>query len=508
MNTANKLFKSSVSRTLLTILSIAISFFMLPFLVSKLGDKWYGIWTIVGSLLGYYYLVDFGLATAVTRYVTQYIAKKESHNVNIIINTSLVIYTIMALAIFIITIIISYMANFFVTDTQNLYLIRLVIIIMGLNLAVEFPFKAFSGIIGAYVRYDLLSYSHLFTLLLSTTLTVFFLSRGYGILLLSLIGFACSQISNLLYYFIAKYLFSDMQINLKYFQKDKVRELFSYSVWSFVIQISDQLRFKIDSIVIAWMMTASHVTHYFIGARLAELFLNLVFRATNILMPVFTKYHAENNYEEIRNKLLFLTKINTILSVFGGGIIIIVGKPFIIRWMSEKYLDAYPVLVVLMIALTFEIIFNPSSNVLYAISKHRFLSMVNITEGCLNLVLSLILIRYYGILGVAIGTAIPLVISRLFVLPFYVCKQIELPIKQYFLNMASTVFFTLSYLGLFYALTRNILIVPQYSSLMIAAISAMPLYLLCILFISFTKSERALIMAMLPNRLRIIPSEG
>lgn len=499
MNTANRLFKSSVARTALTILSIAISFFMLPFLVNKLGDKWYGIWTIVGSLLGYYYLVDFGLATAVTRYVTQHIAKKESHNVNIIINTSLAIYTIMALAIFIITIIISYIANYFVPDTKELYLIRLVIIIMGLNLAIEFPFKAFSGIIGAYVRYDLLSYSHLFTLLLSTGLTVFFLNRGYGILSLSLIGFTCSQISNLLFYFIAKHLFSDIQLNLKYFQRDKVRELFSYSIWSFVIQLSDQLRFRIDSIVIAWMMTASHVTHYFIGARLAELFMILVFRATNILTPVFTKYHAENNYEEIRNKLLFLTKINTILSVFGGGIIIIVGKPFIIRWMGEKYLDAYPVLVVLMIALIFEIINNPSNNVLYAISKHRYLATVNIIEGVANLVLSIVLIYLYGLIGVALGTAIPIVLSRVFVLPLYVSKCIGLPIKKYYLNIFSTGVFTVAYLVLFYVLTKNLLIIPNYSNIIVVSVSALPIYLISILFISFNQSERKFIRSILPN---------
>lgn len=503
MNTANKLFKSSVARTSLTILSIAISFFMLPFLVNKLGDKWYGIWTIVGSLLGYYYLIDFGLATAVTRYVTQYIAKKESHNVNIIINTSLVIYTIMALVIFIITIIISYIANYFVTDTQDLYLIRLVIIIMGLNLAVEFPFKAFSGIIGAYVRYDLLSYSHFFTLLLSTGLTVFFLNRGYGILSLSLIGFICSQISYLLFYFIAKHLFSDMQLNLKYFQRDKVRELFSYSVWSFVIQLSDQLRFKIDAVVIAWLMTASHVTHYFIGARLAELFMIIVFRATNILTPVFTKYYAENNYEEIRNKLLFFTKINTILSVFGGGIIIIVGKPFIIRWMGEKYLDAYPVLVVLMIALIFEVINNPSNNVLYAISKHRYLATVNMIEGIANAALSITLIHYYGLIGVALGTAVPLIISRVFVLPLYVSKCIGLPVKHYYSNVLTTILFTVGYLGLFYALTRNLLIVPNYSNIIVVSVSALPIYLISILFISFNQSERVLIRAMLPNRDKI-----
>lgn len=493
MSTANKLFKSSVSRTLLTILNIIISFFMLPFLVGKLGDKWYGIWTIVGSMVGYYYLIDFGLSTAVTRFVTQFIARKESHNVNIIINTSLVIYTLMAAAIFFITVILSCFASYFIQDVKDLYLIRIIIIIMGTNLAVEFPFKAFSGIIGAYVRYDLLSYSHLITLILSTGATVLLLNNGYGILSLSIVGFTCSQISNLLFYAIAKYLFSDMQLNIQYFQRNEVNELFSYSVWSFIIQIGDQLRFKIDSIVIAWMMTASHATHYFIGARLSELFINLVYRATNILTPVFTKYHAENNYEEIRCKLLFLTKINTIIAIFGGGLIILLGKPFILRWMGKSYIDAYPVLVVLMVSLIFEIIYNPSSNVLYAISKHGFLAKINIAEGVTNLILSIILINYYGLIGVALGTAIPLIISRLILLPLYVCRHIGLTAKQYYLNILSAIVLTVSYLVLFYMLSKNILIAPDYASLMVAAFAALPLYIMIIFFVLLDRTERTLI---------------
>ena len=500
MTTANLLFKSSISRTSLTILSIIISFLMLPFLVSKLGDEWYGIWTVLGSLIGYYYLVDFGLATAVTRYITQYISKNDKDNANSVINTALVIYSAMALAICFITITVGYFVHYFVPNARDLLIIRIAIFIMGFNLAIEFPFKAFAGIIGAYVRYDLITYAHIFTLLLSTALIVILMNLGYGIIALSVIGFICSQISNIIFYFISKHLFSDMQISRKFFRKDKVKELFGYSVWSFLIQIADQMRFRIDSVVIAWMLTAAHVTHYFIGARLAEYFLTFLYRATNILMPVFTKYHAENNYQEIRAKLLFMTKINNVLSLFGGGLILIVGMPFISKWMGDSYLDAYPVLVVLIIAVIVEAVHNPSNNVLFAIAKHRYIAIVGIFEAIINFILSLVLIQYYGILGVAIGTAIPLIISRLFILPLYTCRCIGLPLTQYYSNLFVTTLFTIIYLGLFYMLVKDI-IIPQYMTIVVACLSAVPIYLFSILFVSFNRSERILLRSLLPSKL-------
>ncbi len=501
MNTAFNLFRSSVARTALMMLTIAVGFFMMPFLVSKLGDQWYGIWTIIGSLTGYFYLVDFGLATAVTRYVTQYITRNDHEAANIVINTSLVVYSGMALGITLLTLVIIIFADSFIQNPQALSIIRLTILVMGFNMAIEFPYKAFAGIIGAYVRYDLLTYSHFLMLLVSTVATVIFLSKGYGILTLALIGFLSSQLSNILFFLISKHLYSGMVIRWKYFRTSQVRTLFGYSVWSFLVQISDQVRFKVDSLVIVWALSASHVTHYFIGARLAEYFITLIFKATNILMPVFTQYYADNNYEEIRSKLLFLTKVNTVLAVFGGGLIIMVGLPFISRWMGNRYLDAYPVLVALIIAFMAEGIYNPSSNVMYAIAKHHYLAAVNSAEAVLNLVLSIVFVHYWGILGVAIGTAIPLLISRLFVLPLYTCRFIDLPLRKYYSNILITIFFTISYQVLFYMGIKNMLSVPQYGTIIGVCLSALPIYLLAILFVAFDKSDRALLRTMIPYKL-------
>ncbi|HAO93318.1 MAG TPA: hypothetical protein DCR11_05455 [Deltaproteobacteria bacterium] len=499
-STAQKLFKSSVSRTLLMVANIGVSFFMTPFIIGKLGDEWYGIWVILGTMVGYYYLIDMGMATAVTRYMSHYIAKKETESANRVINTSLVIYCLMAAVIILATVVIGYMAEYLVTDPGKLYIIRTSILVIGLNLAIEFPLKAFSGIIGAYVRYDLLAYGHFFTLVLNTALTVFFLNRGHGVLTLFIIVFVCNQISNLIFYFVSRRLFKGMRIGLKYFEREKVRDLFGYSIWSFLNQIGDQVRFKIDSFVIVWLLTAGHVTHYVIGARLAEYFMSLVLRATNMLVPVFTRLHAEGNHEEIRNKLLFMTKVNAVLAVFGGGVIMIVGRPFIARWMGDGYLDAYPVLVVLTISVMVEIIQTPANNILYAISRHKYLAYVNVAEAAVNLVLSIVLIKRYGLIGAAIGTAVPLVISRFFIIPLYAGRCVGLGMSRYYRNLFVTGFYTAAYMAVLFILSRGLLSTPSYASILLVGIASVPVYLVSIMYISFTKSERALIRTMLPLR--------
>jgi len=498
MKTATNLINSALARTALMLAQTAISFFMLPFLLSRLGDKWYGIWTILGGLVGYYYLMDFGLATAVSRYVTRYIAKGETQKTNSVITTSLIIYSLMAIVILAITVLLCLGVSFFVPDKESLTVVRLVLLILGLQMGLEFPFKAFAGIIGAFVRYELLSLSGFFSLILGAGLTVFFMLQGYGIIALALIGFFCSQLSNVIFYLIAKHLFPDMEIGRKHFAKERVRGLFGYSVWSFIIQMGDQLRLRIDSFVIGFFLSATQVTHYFIGARLVELFMNLTYRATNITTPVFTKYHAVGDYDQIRDKLLFLTKVNTIIAAFGGGLIIIHGKDFIQRWVGQDYGDSYTILVILTIGIIFEIINNPTNNVLYAISKHRYLALINISEGVINLILSIVLIRYYGIKGVAIGTVIPLIFSRIVLIPLYVCKCIDLSFFIYFSASSKILLYSSIYFYLSYHYFIQSFLLPQYPMILISIILLTPVYFSSIMFLFFKKDERIFLLSLLP----------
>lgn len=503
MSTSKLIIRSSIARTSLTVVAMTVSFFMMPFIIKHLGDRWYGILMMLSALTGYYYFIDFGLATAVTRFVSMYTAKGDNDSTNVIINTSLAIYIVMAFLIILLTLLVSYFAHIFVPGIEDLKIVRAAIIIMGINLALEFPFKAFAGIIGVYLRYDLLTYSHFLSLILNTALTLYFLLLNYGIIALVMISLGTSILSNVLFYLIAKHLFASMRLGSRYFQTQRIHELFSYSIWSFVMQIGEQLRYKIDTFVIGWYLSASAVTHYSIGSSFPLAIINLVYRATNILVPVFTRYYAQGNYEEIKDKLLLATKVNAILVTFGGGLLIILGKPLILRWIGSDYLDAYPVLVILTIGIMIEAIQNPSNSVLMAISKHKFFACMNVVEGVSKFVLCIALVQHYGILGVAVGTVIPLAVCRMIIMPYYVAECLGMSLEKFCLPVINVIIGTCLYLIIVSIMANQYLSVPEYSRLIITSLVSIPVYLGIILFTFLTANERKLISLALPIRLNL-----
>src|SRR5206468_13054974 len=59
----------------------------------------------------------------------------------------------------------------------------------------------------------------------------------------------------------------------------------------------------------------------------------------------------------------------------------------------------------------------------------RTWAMVTLIDGLANVLLSILLVRPYGIVGDAVGTAIPLTATMIFFLPGHVCQKLAIPIR-------------------------------------------------------------------------------
>jgi O-antigen/teichoic acid export membrane protein len=500
--TAASLLKSSAARIAFSVINAGMAFFMMPFLVDHLGERWYGIWVLVATLVSTSYLLDIGMAMTVIRFMAKAVAEKDTRAANEVVNTCLAIYSVLAGVVFVAGLLVGAVAHRFMDDPEAVRIVRATIVVLGLQYATEFPFKAFAGIVSSYVRYDLLMLSRLLNLIIVNSAFVYLMLHGYGILALAVTVLLADQLSNFLYYRIAKHLFPALKINRNLVRRDLVPQLFSYSSWAFVIQLANQFRFRLPSLLIGWLISVTAVTYFAVGLRLVEYFVDFVYRATNMVTPIFTTYFVQNNFVELRKKYLLLTRFNAILGFFGGGIILIVGEAFIMRWMGPEFEQSYPVLVVLMIAMIFEVVGNYSDNMFYAVSKHKYLAAINVAEAVLNVVLSVALAKPYGIVGVALGTAIPLLFFRIVVIPMYIGRFIGLPTWRYYQNLVPVMAFTVAYLAIAALLSRPFLAVPSYPMVIAVAFLATPLYLITVPFVAFDLEERRYLTGLFPSPLR------
>lgn len=464
MGTSSALARSSLVRTLNLSLGMVVTFIMAPIIVHSLGDRAYGLWIIVGTFLGYYGLLDLGLSSAVNRYLSRAVGLNDVSEIRNVIATAFLLFAGLGIVALVLSIGVAVFADHFVEVSTEVYLFRFLVLLLGFGVAVGFPARAFQGVLTSYLRYDLTAYASATRLLLANAVMYFFLRKGYGILTVAIINVCGSLLEYSILFWFARRVFSGLSLSPIYFRAEMARPFFSYSWKTLLAMLADILRFRIDSIIIAAYLNLALVTYYSVGVKLVDYFGNIITTMIGMLMPVFSRYESTGDWNSIRRTFLSSTRVATILSVFIGASMLFYGKPFILRWMGSGFSSSYYVMVILCVPSIVALMQNPSIGLLYGISKHHYYAVSNTCEGLINLILSLILVRYYGIYGVAMGTAIEMLIFKLLIQPVFVCRVAGISLREYYLEtLLVTSVKTLAPLLLYFYVARALISADYWS---------------------------------------------
>jgi O-antigen/teichoic acid export membrane protein len=196
--------------------------------------------------------------------------------------------------------------------------------------------------------------------------------------------------------------------------------------------IATQLKFKTDNLVIGTMISAAAVTYFSIGARIVSYAQQMVMALAQNFLPLASQSEATGNTNRLRKVFLAGNRVCAFTAFPITVTLLILGKSVIEVWVGKRYVaTSYSVLVILIIPATLMWAQAASGRVLFGISKHRTWAFVTLGEGIANLVLSIILVRFYGIVGDAWGTAIPLTCSMLFFMPQHLCKKLGLHLRTF-----------------------------------------------------------------------------
>src|SRR5215831_6498408 len=99
MPNARRIAQNVLSNWLALAFMTVIAFFLSPFIVHHLGNLAYGVWVIIASLVSYMSLLDLGLQSAVTRFVSQATAQANHEEASQAVSSALWIRLWISLAL-------------------------------------------------------------------------------------------------------------------------------------------------------------------------------------------------------------------------------------------------------------------------------------------------------------------------------------------------------------------------------------------------------------------------
>ena len=422
-------------------LQIAIGFLYLPVLFRFLSKEEYGLYQLMGSLVAYVSLMDFGLGSTLMRYYARAIEAGDNERQENLLAMGLIIFLIIALAAGVFGGIL-YMGIEPVYGVQlsalELHKAKLIFIVLIMNMMISLPCSIIDAIVVGQERFIYhysISIVSILTSPFVTILAVMFTPSALSIAIVTtLVKIACRVVSM---FYCSRRL--HVRIRLHRFEGPLAKEMLVFSSFLFMNTIVEQVFWRTDQLILGALAGTAAVAVYSIAANLETYYQQFSQRlSTNVFIAQITRLLYRNDdmtevnaiFNKVGRLQLFLVAL--ILTGF-----IAFGEHFIVFWVGESYRPAYIMALIVMIPLLIPLIQNLSNTIMRAKNMHRFQSILGLGTASLNIVVSLYLGRIYGGYGCAIGTAISLTIGNIIIMNIYYHKRVGIDIISFARNISS-----------------------------------------------------------------------
>ena len=474
------------------VIGIVVSFFMAPFVVRSLGPVYYGIWTLLNQVTGYLWLFDFGVRESVIKYVAQYQESGEHDELNSTVHAAVTLYSIICgvvvLAVGGLAFALPY---FFNIPADSVGTARLTLIITGSTIALGFVFNVYAGVLMGLQRFYLVDRMGIVLTIPRTILIVTLLSAGYGVVALALITFLVSLAGNFIVYYFCRVHLPYLSFRFARPRREDLDRIIGYGKYVLVNNVGEKLVYASDGLVIGVFLPVASLTYFAIAGSLVGYLKSFVVAMASILNPMSSAMDSKKDDASLR--ALFLTSAKAAVLVGLPVCIgfIVLGQRFISLWMGPSFgPTAGQILVVLATAHMIGLPYYTITAVLYGLAKHRIVAWLRFAEAIANLTLSIVLVRMWGLIGVAVGTMIPHVVIAAIVLPAAVPKLLPVKLRDYYSStyvkplLASTPYWLV-------CLAIERYLAPSSLVTFIAAgVASLPFYLVPCWFLALSAAER------------------
>lgn len=409
-----------------------------PIMLRLLPQNEYGLYSLSNSVIGYLSLLSFGFGSAIVRYVTKCKIEANKQDEQKIMGLFIFIYTILAVIVIIFGSILAWNVETIFSvglNSNEIVKLRIMILIMTINTAVTFPASVYSSITVVYERFVFRKSVDIFSTILMPILNLIVLLLGYksiGLTITSCVAqliviplniYYCSKKLNI------KPMFKDMPFGI-------LKELISFSGFVFLASIVDMLYWSTDKVLIGAMIGTSAVAVYNVGVTFNNMIQQLSTGISSVLVPRITgMVFNECSNEELSDLFIKIGRLQFIIVSLVVTGFVVFGRQFIIFIAGTGYKDAYIIALLTMIPLSIPLIQNTGLNILIAKNKHKFRAVVYAIVAIVNVITTVIGIKYWGIIGAAFCSCVAFTLGNGVIINIYYAKVIHLDIGIFWNNI-------------------------------------------------------------------------
>jgi len=484
--------KSILSNWGTFVFSAGINFVLSPIVVRALGETQYGAWILLSSVVGYLGLLDLGVRSAVTRYMARFYAARDHSSANRLYSAGFRIFSVGGvLAILIASGIALIVDRVFKVPPELFHVARVVTVLSGISIGLSLVGGVFGGVLIGLERFDCSNAIEIAVSAVRAVSIVVALRSGYGLIALAVLQVTTTLARTVITVFYAHRLYPQLDLVPRTWDRESSRLIFGFGLTASLLHVTSSLMLYSDSLVIGAFLPIGMVTYFAIAGNLSEYARSVVSGISQTLTPRISALQAGGEESALQGAVLTSARLASLVVLPIVATFVVRGSSFISLWMGPQYGHlAGLVLIVLSFTLATLGGYQVVAAAMFGISKHGGLIPIFIGEALANLVLSILLVRAYGVLGTALGTMIPRLIVSVGIGPWYVRRTLGIRLRTFWTSVfVKPMLAIMPFAAASYAVERTW---PPHNLLIYFAqvVALLPIAAVSAWFVCFTDRER------------------
>lgn len=419
-------------------INIIISLIYTPIMLRLLGQSEYGLFSLIGSLVGYLTILDLGLGNAIIRYTARNRVVGDEEAEARLNGMFVALYCVIGLlTVAIGTVLYLNLDNMFgpTLSVLELQKAKIMTLLLIFNFAVSFPLGVFGSIIQAYEKFVFFKLLAIARTLLTPLIILPLLLWGYG----SVAMVVVQTVLNLAVLLVNMvYALKKLDVKIYFGQYDwaLLKEIAGYSFFIFLNIIVDKIYWSTGQFILGIVSGTMLVAIYAVAMNLNTMYILFSTAVSGVLLPRITMMVANDASNEALSEMMVrIGRVQYVVMAYVLSGFILFGQAFIILWAGENYRDAYHIVLLVMIPITVPLIQNTGILILQAKNRQGFRSVLYLVIAVLNIAASIPLAKMWGGLGCALATGVSLVIGNVIIMNIYYHRQIHLNIPMFWKNI-------------------------------------------------------------------------
>lgn len=413
--------------------NIATGLLYTPWMIRQIGVSDYGLYALIGSFLSYF-LLDFGLGTAVSRYVSKYKEEGRIHEISNLLSVVIKVFVIIDICIFLaLFICYFYISNIFNGLTAGeIEKFKIIYCIAGCFSLMTFPFSYLNGILIAFEEFVTLKTCDLVQRLLIVVLVVISLCLGYGLYALVFVN-SCVGLIIAIYKisYISKW--GTIKIKFNFFNWKLLKELLKFSAWVFVISVASRLMYNIIPTLIGRYSNSVEISKFSIAMMIEGYVYTFASALNGLFLPKVMRLTINLNSGAKLTELMI--RVGRIQLIIVGLIItgfVVLGRNFLVLWLGDGFENCFWITLCLITPGIISLIEEIGNTALIAANELTCRAFIFIGASIISVVGGYFLIPVYGAMGAGVAVNISLIFCHVFGMNILYARKLNVNIGTFF----------------------------------------------------------------------------